>query len=328
MSTRQTSIGGSVSSGRNRDSVRLMTSLTVGICAYNEAWNMRELLRNLTLAQGIPSDSEVIVVCSGCHDSTPDIVKEFAARDKRVRLVEEPTRLGKASAVNLILAKAKGEIIAFLSADVIPQPNCLNALLKPMADSSVGISCGQPVPVRRGRPLIRGIVDTLWGFHNWQLEKLNDAGLLMHASEVFCLRKGLVTRIPSDLVNDDAYIAVRTKSLGYKIKYTRQSQVGVLGPQTVGDYIRQRRRIIAGHYQVHDRTGHFSQFLFYSALVRPVVTLRILVEYFAFHGSVRSGISTALLELAAHFFAGIDLLRGRSHAIWSISTTTKTAKEL
>ena len=222
-----------------------------------------------------------------------------------MRLVEEPTRLGKASAVNLILAQAKGEIIAFLSADVIPQPNCLIALLKPMADPSVGISC-QPVPVPRGRPLIRGIVDTLWGFHNWQLEKLNDAGLLMHASEVFCLRK----------------------SLGYKIKYTRQSQVGVLGPQTVGDYIQQRRRIIAGHYQVHDRTGHFSQFLFYSALVRPVVTLRILVEYFALHGSVRSGLSTVLLELAAHFFAGVDLLWGKSHAIWSISTTTKTVKEL
>ena len=308
--------------------MNLMTSLTVGICAYNEAWNMRDMLGNITREQQMPKDSEVIVVCSGCHDSTPDIVKEFAAQDTRVKLVEEPTRLGKASAVNLILSKARGEFIIFLSADVIPEPGCLNALLKPMGNSSVGISCGQPVPVRRGRPLIRGVVDTLWGFHNWQLEKLNDAGLLMHASEIFCLRNGLVRRIPSDLVNDDAYIAVKTKSLGYKIKYTRQSQVGVLGPQTVGDYIRQRRRIIAGHYQVHDRTGHFSQFLFYSALVRPIVTLRILVEYFALHGSVRSGLATSLLEFAAHFFAGVDRFLGRSHAIWSISTTTKTAKEL
>jgi len=308
--------------------VKLLVPLTVGICAYNEAWNMRGLLRNITLEQGIPSDSEVIVVCSGCQDSTPEIVREFAARDQRVRLIEEPTRLGKASAVNLILANARGEFIVFVSADVIPQPNCLVALFKPMTDSSVGISCGQPVPVPRGRPLIRGVVDTLWGFHNWQLEKLNDAGLLMHASEVFCLRKGLVTKIPSDLVNDDAYIAVRAKSLGYAIKYAPQSQVGVSGPQTVGDYIRQRRRIIAGHYQVHDHTGHFSQFLFYSAVVRPVVTFRILVEYFALHGSIQSGVTTALLELAANFLAGIDRLRGKSHAIWSISTTTKTAREL
>jgi len=308
--------------------VIFLATLTVGICAYNEAWNMRGLLRNITLEQGIPSDSEVIVVCSGCHDSTQEIVREFAAQDQRVRLIEEPTRLGKASAVNLILARAKGEFITFVSADVIPQPNCLVALFKHLTDPSVGIACGQPIPVPRGRPLIRGIVDTLWGFHNWQLEKLNDAGLLMHASEVFCLRKGLVTRIPSDLVNDDAYIAVRVKTLGYKIKYAPQSQVGVSGPQTVGDYIRQRRRIIAGHYQVHDQTGRFSQFLFYSAVVRPLVTLRILVEYFALHGSVRSGIATALLELASNLLAGIDRLRGKSHAIWTISTTTKTAKEL
>jgi cellulose synthase/poly-beta-1,6-N-acetylglucosamine synthase-like glycosyltransferase len=289
---------------------------------------MRRLLRNITREQGISSDSEIIVVCSGCEDATPDIVREFAARDSRVRLIEEPTRLGKASAVNLILANAKGENIIFVSADVIPEPNCLLALLEPLADSVVGISCGRPVPVRRGRPLMRGIVETLWGFHNWQLQELNDAGLLMHASEVFCIRKGIVPRIPADLVNDDAYLAVKTKSLGYSIKYAPKSQVGVLGPQTVGDYIRQRRRIIVGHYQVHDRTGQFSQFLFYSAVIRPIVTLRILAEYFALHGSIRSGMATALLELAANLLAGVDRLRGKSHAIWSISTTTKTANEL
>jgi len=289
---------------------------------------MRRLLSNITLEQGIPMDSEVIVVCSGCHDSTPEIVREFATLDPRVRLIEESVRLGKASAVNLILSKAKGEFIIFVSADVVPQPGCIVALLDPMTNRSVGISCGQPVPVARGRPLIRGVVDTLWGFHNWQLEKLNDAGLLMHASEVFCLRNGIVTNIPPDLVNDDAYIAVRTKNLGYSIKYAPRSQVGVSGPQTVGDYIRQRRRIIAGHYQVHDQTGHFSQFLFYSVVVRPVVTFRILVEYFALHGSIQSGIATALLELAANLLAGIDRVRGKSHAIWDISTSTKTAREL
>jgi len=289
---------------------------------------MRRLLSNITLEQGIPMDSEVIVVCSGCHDSTPEIVREFATLDPRVRLIEESVRLGKASAVNLILSKAKGEFIIFVSADVVPQPGCIVALLGPMTNRSVGISCGQPVPVARGRPLIRGVVDTLWGFHNWQLEKLNDAGLLMHASEVFCLRNGIVTNIPPDLVNDDAYIAVRTKNLGYSIKYAPRSQVGVSGPQTVGDYIRQRRRIIAGHYQVHDQTGHFSQFLFYSVVVRPVVTFRILVEYFALHGSIQSGIATALLELAANLLAGIDRVRGKSHAIWDISTSTKTAREL
>jgi len=100
---------------------------------------MRRLLSNITLEQGIPMDSEVIVVCSGCHDSTPEIVREFATLDPRVRLIEESVRLGKASAVNLILSKAKGEFIIFVSADVVPQPGCIVALLDPMTNRPVGI---------------------------------------------------------------------------------------------------------------------------------------------------------------------------------------------
>ena len=305
-----------------------MTALTVGICAYNEAWNMENLLRNLTQEQNLPRNSEVLVVCSGCKDQTPQIVKEFSAMDPRVKLIEEPARLGKASAVNLILEKARGDHVAFVSADVIPKPNCIMALVETMAERSVGISCGRPVPVPRGSLLIREIVETLWGFHNWQLQELNDAGLLMHASEIFCIRRGIVKEIPKDMVNDDAYLAVMTKSRGYSIKYVPNSEVGVYGPQTVGDYLKQRRRIIAGHYQVRKETGEFSQFLFYSALVRPIVTFRLLIEYFARHRKIRSGVATALIELAANMLAGADMLGGKSHAVWSISTTTKTGDEL
>lgn len=150
----------------------------------------------------------------------------------------------------------------------------------------------------------------------------------MHASEVFCIRRGIVLDIPKGIVNDDAYLAVATKSRGYRIKYVPDSEVGVYCPQTLGDYLRQRRRIIAGHYQIHEKTGHFSQFLFYSALVRPIVTFRLLVGYFALRGKIRSGIGTALIEVAANGLAALDRLRRKSYAVWSISTTTKMTNEL
>lgn len=245
-----------------------------------------------------------------------------------MNLVQESNRLGKASAVNLILNRARGENVVFISADVTPKPNCIQALIETMTDRTVGISCGKPVPIPRGRLLVRGIVATLWGFHNWQLQQLNDAGLLMHASEVFCIRRGIVEEIPRDMVNDDAYVAVMAKSRGYFIKYVPRSEVEVYGPQTVGDYLKQRRRIIVGHYQVRKETGKFSQFLFYSALTRPILTLKLLVEYLAQHRMVRDGVATAFLEFVANVLAGVDMLRGRSHAVWSISTTTKTDDEL
>lgn len=305
-----------------------MTALTVGICAYNEEWNIGSLLDNILRAQGISKNSEVIVVCSGCIDDTARIVRKIALNDKRVRLIEEPDRLGKAAAVSRILSKARGDYIVFISADVTPKPGCLMSLVTAMDDPKIGIACGKPEPVSRGKTLVRGIVGTLWGFHNWQLEKLNHFGTLMHASELFCIRRGIVNRIPNGMINDDAFIAVATKSAGYMIKYVPESRVEVFGPQTIGDYVKQRRRIIVGHYQVRKATGKFSQYLFYSLLARPRLTLNILMEYFAGTHTVRSGITAGLIEVIANLLALGDLIRGKSHAVWSISTTTKTAKEI
>jgi cellulose synthase/poly-beta-1,6-N-acetylglucosamine synthase-like glycosyltransferase len=305
-----------------------MISLTIGICAHNEAWNIGELLSNILEVQQIPLNTEIIAVCSGCTDRTPQVVKEFARKDPRVKLIEESRRLGKATAVNKILTKAEGEQIVMISADVIPRPGCITGLVRSMVDQQVGISCGRPEPITRGRKLIRELVGTLWGFHNWQLEKLNHAGLLMHASEVFCIRKGIVKKIPKEMVNDDAFLAVAAKNAGHLIKYVPDSEVKVFGPQTIPDYIRQRRRIIAGHYQVRVVTGHFSQYVLYSLLVRPMLTLRTLVEYIAAKREITGLLVAPFIELAANLLALSDSILGKSHRIWSISTTTKTAVEL
>jgi biofilm PGA synthesis N-glycosyltransferase PgaC len=305
-----------------------LTSSTIAICAHNEEWNIGELLSNILDVQQIPQDAEVIAVCSGCTDKTPEVVRDFARKDPRVKLIEEPRRLGKATAVNRVLSEAKGENIVLISADVIPRPGCMKGLIEAMVDERVGITCGKPEPVQRGRKLIRELVGTLWGFHNWQLEKLNHAGMLMHASEVFCIRKGIVKSIPKDMVNDDAFLAVAAKKAGYLIKYVPESEVRIFGPQTIPDYVRQRRRIIAGHYQVRLATGQFSQYLLYSLLVRPTLTLRTLVQYVAAKREITGLVVTQFVELTSNLLALFDSFRGKSHTIWSISSTTKTAAEI
>ena len=134
--------------------------------------------------------------------------------DPRVRLIEESERLGKAAAVNRILSEARGDQIVFISADVRPEPDCLMSLVRTMKDPNIGIACGRPEPVQRGGTLIRRVVATLWGFHNWHSAKLNHAGVLMHASEVFCFRRGIVSMVPKGIVNDDAFLAGSPRKAG------------------------------------------------------------------------------------------------------------------
>ena len=58
------------------------------------------------------------------------------------------------------------------------------------------------------------------------------------------------------------------------------------------------------------------------------MTLKILTDYFAKTRRIGSGIVVGLIEIMANLLALCDLMRGKSYSVWSISTTTKTEKEL
>ena len=189
----------------------LYFQLTVGICAYNEDKNIGRLLKNVLLNQDLSIDSEVLVVCSGCTDHTVETVNEIAALDNRVNVVIEKERRGKASAVNTILAKAKGDVIMFISADTLPSKGSFPKLIAKLKQTNVGLVCGNPSPVNSSKSMMGRIVHLLWRFHGHVFEELNDAGLARHASEAFCVRRGIVEKMPLEIVNDDAFIAVSVK---------------------------------------------------------------------------------------------------------------------
>ncbi len=233
----------------------------MGICAYNEEKNIGRLLNNVLFKQSLPVDSEVLVVCSGCTDNTPLIVREFAEKDSRLKLHVEEKRSGKASAINYILSHATGDLIIFISADTLPKKGSFSRLTAKVQKSNVGIVCGNPVPVNPPTSLVGRIVQLLWSFHGHVFEQLNDSGLARHATELFCIRKGIVNSMPAGTVNDDAYLAVETKKRGWLIKFDSQSQVLISGPGTFHEYFEQRRRIIFGHFQIKKLTGESSQYL-------------------------------------------------------------------
>src|SRR4051812_45175436 len=93
---------------------------SVGIMAYNEEANIADAIRTV-LGQELSSShvAELIVVASGCEDGTVPIVSEIAAHDARVRLIEQPQREGKASAINLFLAAATSPVLLMVSGDVL-----------------------------------------------------------------------------------------------------------------------------------------------------------------------------------------------------------------
>ena len=96
-------------------------------------------------------DFEWILVDDGSQDRTPEILRELAARDSRVR-VFSPGRLGIAVAANYGVAKARGDYIARQDFDDRSYPDRLRlqvALLD--SDAKVGVVGGHYVVVDQNR---------------------------------------------------------------------------------------------------------------------------------------------------------------------------------
>ena len=99
----------------------------------------------------------------------------------------------------------------------MPNNNCFLKLISNFQDPTTGIVCGKPVPTNKPSSLTGKIIKLLWSFHDQVFFELNKTGQLHHASEIFCIRKGIINKIPQETVNDDAYIALTAEKKGWKL---------------------------------------------------------------------------------------------------------------
>ena len=94
-----------------------MDSVSILIPCLNEFHFIRPCLESV-LSFETPPDAEireVIVIDGGSKDGTPEIVKEMAAADPRIRLLHNPGRI-QSTALNIGLRAATGEYILRLDA--------------------------------------------------------------------------------------------------------------------------------------------------------------------------------------------------------------------
>jgi dolichyl-phosphate beta-glucosyltransferase len=115
---------------------------SIVIPAYNEGQRLGATLeRVLEYVREQSWNAEVIVVNDGSRDNTAELVREFAARDSVVRLIENPGNRGKGYAVRNGMLNARGEIIVFSDADLsspIEEMPKLLAALAAGADIAIG----------------------------------------------------------------------------------------------------------------------------------------------------------------------------------------------
>lgn len=284
----------------------------VGIMAHNEEANIGRLLQHL-LDQDLRAVDlrSIVVVSSGSTDGTEEIVRQYARSDDRVRLLVQDRREGKASAINLFLQQADEDVLVLSSADLQLKPDTLENLVAPFRDPEVGITACRPEPVNDANEFMGFAAHLLWGLHH----QMNLQGF--KAGEMVAFRRTF-RRIPQHTAVDEASIEPLIRGQGFQVRYVPQAVVYNKGPDTAEDFLRQRRRIYAGHLELQRDLG-------YSVSTMSGMTiLGLLLRNLSWHPRAFAWTwGVVALEVYGRFLGWRDFKRQKDHSVWEIASTTK-----
>jgi poly-beta-1,6-N-acetyl-D-glucosamine synthase len=285
---------------------------SIGVMAYNEEENVGNLLSALISQRTeCAAIREIFVVASGCTDSTLAVVRECSKKDERIRLIAQARRLGKAAAVNAFIAAAQENVLVLCSADLLPTKDTIDALVNPFGDAEIGLTAARPCPVNDPGRFAGFAAHLLWNLHH----EINLVSF--KAGELIAFRK-VFQRIPVQTAVDEAYIEPIIRGQGYRVLYVPTAVVYNKGPETVNEFLSQRRRIYAGHLALHRAIGYKVSTLG-SLRVSRIALERLDLHPRAFLWTC----GVAALEAFARSLGWWDHLSSRDHSIWEVTTTTK-----
>jgi cellulose synthase/poly-beta-1,6-N-acetylglucosamine synthase-like glycosyltransferase len=281
---------------RSRPAVRKDLShsptVTAIMAVYNGATQIRGKLETL-LALDYPEELlKIIVVSDGSTDATESMVKEYA--DRGVQLIAAPHR-GKATALNLALEQATGELLFFTDVRQPLDPMALRHLAANFADPTVGAVTGE-MRLLKGEAGEQADMDLYWRYEIWAREKQSRIDSIFNTTGcIYAMRRELAKPLPPDTLSDDAALPLLAFFKGYRVIFD-PAAIALDYPAVAGTEFRRRFRNLAGLWQT---------FVRYPRLFSSQDRMRL---HFLSHKLGRLALPWALLMIAA----GTLLLPGPS----------------
>ncbi|WP_020597609.1 glycosyltransferase [Spirosoma panaciterrae] len=225
--------------------------VSVIVPAYNEELNAIRTVESL-LASTYPA-LDIVFVDDGSRDQTYSRVSAYFANNLRVQVLTKPNG-GKASALNLGLAHAKGEVVVCIDADTQLLPDAIRRLVAPFSDTTIGAVAGN---VRVGNDhnwltRFQSIeYTTSQNFDRRAYESLNCITVVPGALGAFRRTSMLaVGGFTTDTLAEDCDLTVRLLRAGYTIKTCNEAVAVTEAPDTLPMLLKQRVRWCYGIMQV------------------------------------------------------------------------------
>ena len=209
---------------------------SVVLPTYNGEHELKQLLPALA-AQEVAGGFEILAVDSSSSDGSVALLREFGADVKIIKAAD----FGHGRTRNACAQRARGEILVFLSQDVVPQGgNYLERLLAPFADERIAGSYARVLPLpgsdllsartvrdlpeSSSDPVVRDL-DGVAGL--WELEPGERAEYLRFNNVASAIRRTAFLDLPFPDVafGEDFAWAARALTAGWRIAYAPEAVV-------------------------------------------------------------------------------------------------------
>jgi glycosyltransferase involved in cell wall biosynthesis len=107
------------------------------IPVFNDRASLEVALNvSLETLSGITGAFEILVAEDGSTDGSTEFVRQFEARDCRVRLLHQDARQGRGRALNRAIRESRGAIVCYYDVDLATDMNYLPSLIAAVRDGS------------------------------------------------------------------------------------------------------------------------------------------------------------------------------------------------
>ena len=207
--------------------------------SHNEASIISKKIENL-LATNYPKDKLEIIFVDDSNDSTPDIIREYAAKYSNIRLISFGERMGYSPSMRAGVKASTGEIVILSDAGSFHDADTIGNLVRHFSDPEIGAVTGKDVILN-----VNEAVGSSEALYMKLLDFVRTAETSMDSTfyfkgEASAARKSLITDFEGCSATFDTATALFIRQKGFKTIFDPEAKFYEYAPKTRDERIKQK----------------------------------------------------------------------------------------
>ena len=251
-----------------------LPEVTLLIAAYNEEDIVDDKMSNTELLDYPKEKLHIVWVTDGSTDSTMNKLKAYDG----VKVLHEPERKGKTSAINRSMTYINTSIVVLTDANAMLNPESIKEIVSLFVDDKVGCVAGEKRENIGSKDTASSSGEGIYWRYESALKNLDDRlySVVGAAGELYAIRRELFEQIPDDTLLDDFVVSLKIAMKGYKIAYCPQAYATEYGSESMQDEEKRKVRIAAGGLQATWRLRSLLNIFRYGILSFQYISHRVL----------------------------------------------------